>query len=49
MSRHKMSRYDKFTTEELLIIRWTLYIATDNNIAKSLYDSINEYLKEMKK
>ena len=56
-----MSRFDKFTTEELKIIKWALYIVNDDNvknitycndsgykIAKSLYKSINEYLKERK-
>ena len=56
-----MSRYDKFTTEELMIIKWGLYIVIYNNengttcneseykIAKSLYKSINEYLMENRK
>lgn len=58
-----MSRFDRFTTEELMLIKWALYIViiafNDNEngttcneseykIAKSLYKSIKEYLKEKK-
>lgn len=55
-----MSRFDRFTTEELMTIKWGLYIIIDYNkngtscneseykIAKSLYESIKEYLKEKK-
>lgn len=55
-----MSRFDRFTTEELMTIKWGLYLVIDDNengttcneseykIAKSLYKSINEYLKEKK-
>lgn len=55
-----MNKFDKFTTEELMIIKWALYIVSNDNvnvtycneseykIAKSLYKSINEYLKENK-
>lgn len=53
-----MSKFDRFTTEELLIIKWALYIVIVNNedrtlcneseyeIVKSLYKRINEYQKE---
>lgn len=56
-----MSRFDRFTIEELLIIKWALYIVIVDNengtgcneseykIIKSLHKSINEYLKEKKK
>lgn len=55
-----MNRFDRFTTEELMLIKWELYIVINDNedgtdcneseykIAKSLYKSINEYLKERK-
>lgn len=55
-----MNKFDRFTTEELMLIKWALYIVLDDNedgtycnerdykIAKSLYDSIKEYLKENK-
>ena len=55
-----MNRFDRFTIEELIVIKWALYLVIDDNedgtdcnereykIAKSLYDSINEYLKERK-
>lgn len=49
-----MSRFDRFTTEELMLLKWALYIVINDcneseyKIAKSLYDSINEYLKERK-
>lgn len=55
-----MSRFDRFTTEELMTIKWALFLIIDDNengtdcneseykIAKSLYASINEYLKEKK-
>lgn len=48
-----MNKFDRFTTEELLIIKWALYIVIVNNedrtlcneseyeIVKSLYKSIN--------
>lgn len=51
-----MSRFDRFTTKELMTIKWGLYIVIYNNengttcneseykIAKSLYKSISEYL-----
>nr|DAF79750.1 MAG TPA: hypothetical protein [Caudoviricetes sp.] len=59
-----MNRFDRFTAEELMLIKWALYIViidfNDNKngttcneseykIAKSLYESIKEYLKEKKK
>ena len=55
-----MSRFDRFTTEELMLIKWAKYLVIDDNedgtdcneseykIAKSLYHSIKEYLKEKK-
>lgn len=51
-----MSRFDRFTAEELMIIKWALYIVindygyneSENKIAKSLYKSIKECLKEKK-
>lgn len=55
-----MSRFDRFTTEELMTIKWALFLIIEDNedgtdyneseyeIAKSLYKSINEYLKERK-
>lgn len=55
-----MTRFDRFTTEELMLLKWALYIVINDNedgtdcneseykIAKSLYKSIKEYLKEKK-
>ena len=55
-----MNKFDRFTTEELMLLKWALYIVIDENedgayfderdyeIAKPLYDSIKEYLKEKK-
>ena len=55
-----MNKFDRFTTEELMLLKCALYLVIDDNedgtdcneseykIAKSLYDSINEYLKEKK-
>lgn len=55
-----MNKFDRFTTEELMVIKWALYLVIDDNedgtdynedeynIAKSLYESIKEYLKEKK-
>lgn len=57
-----MNKSDRFTTEELMLIKWALFlliVAYDNEdeaicneneykIAKSLYKSIKEYLKEKK-
>lgn len=55
-----MNKFDRFTTEELMVIKWALYLViSDNedgtdyneneyNIAKPLYESIKEYLKEKK-
>lgn len=53
-----MSKFDKFTTEELRTIKWALFLIIEDNedgtdynereykIAKSLYKSIKENLKE---
>ena len=55
-----MNKFDRFTTEELMLLKLALYIVINDNedgtdcneseykIAKSLYDSIKEYLKERK-
>lgn len=55
-----MSRFDRFTTEELMLLKLGLYIVINDNddvtdcneseykIAKLLYKSIKEYLKEKK-
>lgn len=55
-----MNKFDRFITEELMLLKWALYIVIDENedgaycndrdyeIAKPLYDSIKEHLKEKK-